>query len=351
MKGEGSFSRAAGGRAERRRKAGQLPLSDSPEKLRGGHLAPSPPASPQPGLRGQAEPSGAGQRAPGSAPRAQRPPHRRPLTCAAAAPRQRPPPRPSARPAQRHAGTGAGGARRCRSPWGRAEPCRAAPLRSAPCRAAALPPAPPAPAGKVGQGGTEHARGRAGGRPRGPRGAAGGRRRVPRRGYGARSRPLRVPSGAAGGCPAARLHGAGRGAAGAGAAGRAGGQGRGSAGQVPSPPRNRRTGEQRCCREQGDADPREPCRGPGRWPHRPAHEESRGGCGHWQDRAAGSLPPAVRGTGMGELVGSREEAADVVRLRQSQVPTEGTGRDCFSLAQTSILWMEELFRSQDLTCS
>lgn len=44
MKGEGSFSRAAGGRAERRRKAGQLPLSDSPEKLPGGHLAPSPSA-------------------------------------------------------------------------------------------------------------------------------------------------------------------------------------------------------------------------------------------------------------------------------------------------------------------
>lgn len=198
MRGEGSCSRAAGGRAERR-KAGQLPLSDSPGKLPGGHLAPSPPR-PQParsrGSGGRQNPAGSGHRA---APLgAQRPPPRRPLTCAAAAPRQRPPPpRPSARPAQRHAGPGAGGARRCRSPWGRAEPCRAAPLRAVPCRAAALPPAPPAPAGKVGQGGTEHARGRAGGRPRGPRGAAGGRRRSPRRGHGARGRPLRVPSGAA----------------------------------------------------------------------------------------------------------------------------------------------------------
>lgn len=54
---------------------------------------------------------------------------------------------------------------------------------------------------------------------------------------------------------------------------------------------------------------------------------------------------------MGEPVGSGEEAADVVRSRQSQVPTEGTGRDCFSLAQPSILVMEELFRSQDLTCN
>lgn len=43
VRGEGSCSRAAGGRAERR-KAGQLPLSDSPGKLPGGHLAPSPPA-------------------------------------------------------------------------------------------------------------------------------------------------------------------------------------------------------------------------------------------------------------------------------------------------------------------
>lgn len=120
---------------------------------------------------------------------------------------------------------------------------------------------------------------------------------------------------------------------------------------MPSPPRKRRGGEQRWCREQGDADPREPCPGPGRWPHRLAHKESRGGCGHGQDRAAGSLPPAAQGTGMGEPVGSGEEAADVVRSRQSQVPTEGTGRDCFSLAQPSILVMEELFRSQDLTCN
>lgn len=58
MKRQGNFSQAAGGRAERRRKAGQLPLSDSPEKLPGGHLDPSSAASPQPGLRGQAEPRG-----------------------------------------------------------------------------------------------------------------------------------------------------------------------------------------------------------------------------------------------------------------------------------------------------
>lgn len=42
---------------------------------------------------------------------------------------------------------------------------------------------------------------------------------------------------------------------------------------------------------------------------------------------------------MGELVRSGEEASDVVRFRQSQVPAEGTGRDCFSLAQPNILLM------------